>query len=87
MTLAADTTSGGSNVTLIIAVIGVLGTRAGDLVTQWLTDRREERRWAREREQEAKRWERERQERKEQRQREDSARPITTANRSREGSG
>jgi hypothetical protein len=74
-----------SSTTLIIAIIGILGTLAATLITQWLTGKRDDRQWLRqkqlqderferEREQEALRWKRERKERREQWFREDAAR-------------
>lgn len=74
MKVVAAASQGGSNLTLIVAILGILGTLAAALVTQWLTGRREERRWQRERQHESDRWARERQERQEQWQREDLAR-------------
>ena len=70
---------------LTLAIVGIAGTLLGALLTQWLTTRREERKWNREREQERVRWERERRrddirwereraERREQWDREDAAR-------------
>ncbi len=64
----------GSNLTLYVAIIGILGTLAAAVIAQWMTGRREKKRWKRESEQEAIRWEREREERREQWQREDAAR-------------
>lgn len=70
---------------LALAIVGITGTLLGALLTQWLTTRREDRKWKREREQERVRWERERRrddmrwereraERREQWDREDAAR-------------
>ncbi|MCY1145260.1 hypothetical protein OWR29_45285 [Actinoplanes sp. Pm04-4] len=84
LTPATESASSGTNATLI-AVVGIVGTLLGVLITQWLTSRRErekwqlerdrdQERWDREAEREEKRWERERQERQEQWHREDAAR-------------
>jgi len=70
---------------LALATVGIAGTLPGAALTQWLTTRREERKWRREREQDRVRWERERRrddmrwereraERREQWEREDAAR-------------
>jgi hypothetical protein len=84
MDVAAEA-QGGSNLTLLVAVVGILGALAAAVITQWLTTRREEHKWQREREQDDHRWEqelareekraeRDRQERADQWKREDSAR-------------
>jgi hypothetical protein len=70
----AAASQSGSNLTFIVAILGILGTLAATLVTQWLTGRRETVRWQRERDHEALRWERERSERQEQWAREDANR-------------
>lgn len=41
-------------------MVGIIGTLLGVLITQWLTSRREDKKWARERTQERIRWQRER---------------------------
>ncbi|WP_433292749.1 hypothetical protein ACQP2F_28820 [Actinoplanes sp. CA-030573] len=85
MHLAAPSEQGGSSLTLVIAILGIVGTLTAAFVTQWLSARRDDKQWQRqkqlqderfdrERDEEAARWERERRERQEQWKREDSAR-------------
>jgi len=68
---AAAADQGGSNLTLLVAVLGILGTLTAAFVTQWWTSKRDDKQWKRqkllqderfdrEREQEVARWERER---------------------------
>ncbi|MGC4848385.1 hypothetical protein ACLQ3F_14195 [Micromonospora sp. DT15] len=59
---------------LLVAALGVTGTLGAAISTQFLTTRREDRRWNLEREREQERWERERQDRAAQWQREDELR-------------
>ncbi|MGW5559379.1 hypothetical protein ACWER9_19420 [Micromonospora sp. NPDC003944] len=59
---------------LLVAVLGVTGTLGAAISTQFLTTRREDRRWNLERQREQERWERERQDRAAQWQREDELR-------------
>ncbi|MEH0930052.1 hypothetical protein [Micromonospora sp. CPCC 205558] len=59
---------------LLVAVLGVAGTLGAAISTQFLTTRREDRRWNLEREREQERWERERQDRAAQWQRDDELR-------------
>ncbi|MEV6300398.1 hypothetical protein AB0M02_13415 [Actinoplanes sp. NPDC051861] len=85
MYFAADAGQSTTYLPLIIAAVGILGTLAASVLTQWMNSRRDTKQWVRqkqlqderferEREQEALRWERERGERREQWQREDTAR-------------
>ena len=71
MYAAPTAQQGGSNLTLYVAILGILGTLAATLITQWWSSRRDERQWKRqkqlqddrldrEREREEARWERER---------------------------
>ena len=62
------------NTALVLAIVGILGTLAATIITQWLTSRRENKKREWDREQEAVRWERERKERQDQWRREDAAR-------------
>ena len=84
-TAAASSSPSISGSALALAIVGIVGTLLGALLTQWLTTRREDRKWKREREQDRVRWERERRrddmrwereraERREQWDREDAAR-------------
>jgi hypothetical protein len=68
---AAAATQSGSNLTLYVAIIGIIGTLTAALVTQWWSSRRDEKQWERqkklqderfdrEREREEERWQRER---------------------------
>ena len=61
-------------VPLAVGALGVLGTLSAAIFAQVWSARREDRRWAREREAEKERWDREREERREQWRREDLAR-------------
>ncbi|SCG72325.1 hypothetical protein GA0070614_4976 [Micromonospora coxensis] len=85
----STTPAGSSNqdptLSLVVGIVGIVGTLSAALVTQWLTARREDKKWQRDREQdeirwrreaekEDLRWERERAERREQWQREDESR-------------
>ena len=76
MYLGADSGQGGSNLTLIVAVLGIAGTLAAALMTQWMTTKRDERRLRWEQAKEADQWQREREERKEQWERENQVRLI-----------
>ncbi|RQX09427.1 hypothetical protein DDE19_33650 [Micromonospora ureilytica] len=59
---------------LLVAALGVTGTLGAAISTQFLTTRREDRRWNVEREREQERWEREREDRAREWQREDELR-------------